>query len=226
MRALITAALACFVGVWSLATVVIDVVTSPYRLAAERLEDGASADLAYFTAMSREITSSEKLALCSRDMTRSAASIMLAGIDAALKTLDPVVSGKALAEAQSVLKAGLRCFPQDGNLWLRLAMVELARAGPRADVERMIRLSAAMAPRERWILVQRIAFASRLADLKLASVEDTLRADVETLVRRAAVADIKDVYTRTGSSSRRIVEELLPTLESPRRAMLERALQG
>jgi hypothetical protein len=226
MRALATFGLGLVLAAWSCATMLVDFVTYPYRAVAERLETGATADLEYFAGISGALRSSESLAACSRDMVRSAASIKLAGIDAALRTVDPAVSASALSEASDVIKEGLRCFPLDGNLWLRLAMVEFARTGPKADVQGLLALSVTMAPRERWIIMQRIAFTAKLFDLKLLTVSEILRADIKTFIEDARVEDVRHVYSKAGQPSRGIFRELIARLGAGRRNELQRALEG
>jgi hypothetical protein len=125
-----------------------------------------------------------------------------------------------------LLRAGLRCFPRDGNLWLRLAMVEFARAGPTDDIELMLRLSASAAPYEGWILVPRIAFAAKVLDFRL-GLREMLQKDVRSLVLYGRPAEVGALYFQVGEQARRVFEEsfALP-IEMERRTALQGAIDA
>ena len=130
MRTVAAVSLALIIGIWSLATLLIEAIGAPVRALAERVETGPPRKWAFFTGMRRMDTASGAMTMCPRESIRSAVSIELAALDAAHKEGKLREWELELAAADRLLRHGLRCFPYDGNMWLRLAMVEFARTGP------------------------------------------------------------------------------------------------
>src|SRR5262245_34873991 len=142
MRAVAAIILALIIGIWSLATLLIDAIVAPVRSLAERIEAGPPRASTFFSAVRRMDTELGAMAVCPRDLVRSAVSIELAALDAASREGKTREWGTGLTATERLLRHGLRCFPYDGNLWLRLAMVEFARTGPTRDVVDMLTMSA------------------------------------------------------------------------------------
>jgi hypothetical protein len=131
----------------------------------------------------------------------------------------------ALVEADVLLRNGIRCFPYDGNLWLRLALVEFARRGPTTEVAQLLRLSATAAPSEAWIVGPRIAFAARLSELGATEVRRVLESDIRTLVAQARSAEVGELYLKVGDTARQIFDDSIALLErGQRRSELSRTI--
>jgi hypothetical protein len=163
------------------------------------------------------------MTMCPRESIRSAVSIELAALDAAHKEGKLREWELELAAADRLLRHGLRCFPYDGNMWLRLAMVEFARTGPTNNVEDMLGLSADVAPNEAWIMEPRIAFAAKLSAFQLASVREVLETDVRTFAHYAHAADVASLYVQVGEEARQIFDEsiALSTTNTGQRSKLQ-----
>jgi hypothetical protein len=217
MRLLATIPLALALLVWSLATIVIDGQASDYRDIAKRLERGGTAPAGYFPPVVAGLKTETALAACSRDMVRSATTISLAALDAAVASGDAAAADAALSDARDILKAGLECFPRDGNMWLRLAMVEYATTKTVQPAARMVALSAEFAPLEGWILRQRLAFGARLAELDQAAVADVLKADIDRFARHGRIADIVDVFAKGDPQARSLMMASFGGLPEQRR---------
>ena len=121
---------------------------------------------------------------CSRPLF-AVCRIGLADLELAHRSGNAGTWAMALAEADVLLRNGIRCFPYDGNLWLRLAVVEFARKGPATDVAQLLTLSAMTAPSEAWIVGPRVAFAARLSELGSTEVRRVLESDILTVVAQA-----------------------------------------
>jgi hypothetical protein len=226
MRIVLTILLACVLSIWAVATYVIDAHAGPYRALAEQLERSADGkqDPRYMARIEKAMADTVILLVCSREIARSAVSIRLAILDAAHQTGDAAAEKRALANATDTLNRSLRCFPRDGNLWLRLAMVEHARTGPTKAVEDMLRASHAAAPSDAWVMGPRIRFASRLAGSELPGIDAVLLADIDSLVGYGSVPDIAELYVGGGEPIRSALQVRFQKLDPDRRDAIERAV--
>lgn len=202
MRVAAIVPLALVLLVWSVATIVIDWRASEFRELALRLENGATAPASYFPQVLADIKSEPGFAACSRDTILSATSISLAGLDTSAASGDTPGAEAAISNAREILTGALQCFPRDGNLWLRLAMVEFAATDSIPPAARMLRLSAEAAPLEGWILKQRLAFAARLAEIDRSTVADVLAADIGRFSRHARVPEVVAMFGKVDATSR------------------------
>jgi hypothetical protein len=224
MRAIAAITLALIVGIWSLATLLVEAIVAPVRSLAERVETGPPRAWTFFSAIRRTDTETGALAVCPRDMVRSVVSIELAALEAAQREGKAREWESGLASTDRLLRRGLRCFPYDGNMWLRLAMVEFARAGPTRNVQEMLKLSANVAPNEAWIIGPRIVFASKLLDFQSDAVRSVLEADVQTFAQHAHVGEVGTLYMRVGEQGRPVLDRAIARVDSERRAALEDAI--
>lgn len=217
MRVVAIVPLALALLLWSITRIVIDGRASEFRDVALRFENGATAPLSYFPQVLAEIKSEPGFAACSRDTMRSAATISLAGLDTSVAAADIQASNAAGADAREILTSALQCFPRDGNLWLRLAMVEFAATDSIPSAARMIRLSAEAAPLEGWILKQRLAFSARLAEIDRSAVADVLADDIGRFARYARVPEVVDMFWKVDPTSRNLFLASFSQLPDKRR---------
>lgn len=211
---------------WSLGTTVVEQIGTPYRMIAEHLDPAAPRGIEYFAQLERALDTHGMLEACPRDLARSVVTIRLARLDAALREGDGGAKLRALTDAQTALNAALRCFPHDGNLWLRMAMVEFVRAGPTESVAQQLAMSAAVFPREGATLKQRIAFAARLAQEEDAAGAATmvLAKDIAVLVGEARPEEIASLYLEAGEVAGKYFEESISTLGSGRQTAIKEAI--
>lgn len=224
MRAIAAITLALVIGIWSLATLLIEAIVTPVRSLAERVETGPARPWTFFSAIRRMQPDQGALAVCPRDLVRSAASIELAALDAAQRDGQSRDWELGLASTDRLLRHGLRCFPYDGNLWLRLAMVEYARTGPTRNVQDMLKLSADTAPYEAWIIGPRIVFASRLLGFQSEGVRSVLEADVRIFAQHAHIGEVAALYMRVGEQGRPVFDHAIALVDGERRTALDRAI--
>jgi hypothetical protein len=226
VRAVATLALVAALAIWSLVAISIDAETTPFLAIAERVEAKDITDLSYLARVDRVLAATSDRMPCPRDFLRSAVTIRLARLEGAYRRENPIDWAGLAVEADGLLRTALRCFPQDGNLWLQLAMVEFARAGPTDTVERMVRLSAQMAPNEGWILIPRVAFAAKLVDFR-PTVREVLLKDVHTMVLHARAQEVAALYLQVGERAREVFEECLAAPIDPnRKAALQQAIDA
>jgi hypothetical protein len=213
-------------AVWSAAAISIDALTTPFLDIAGRIEAGGVQDTAFLARVDRSLGADLNRIPCPRDFLRSAVTIKLARLDGAYRREQPIDWANVLTEANGLLRSSLRCFPQDGNLWLQLAVVEFARAGPTDDVEGMVRLSASLAPNEGWILVPRVALAAKLLDFR-PTIRDVLQKDVRTLVLYARPPEVGALYLQVGEKAREVFDESFARpIEAERRTVLQHAIDA
>jgi hypothetical protein len=217
MRVVAIVPLALALLLWSIATIVIDLRASEFRDVALRFENGATAPASYFPQALAEIKAGPGFTACSRDTVRSAATISLAGLDTTVATADASAANAALTNARETLTSALQCFPRDGNLWLRLAMVEFVATDSIPTAARMVRLSAEAAPLEGWILKQRLAFTARLAEIDRSTVADVLAADIGRFARHARVPEVVAMFGKVDKTSRDLFLARFSELSAERR---------
>jgi hypothetical protein len=226
MRTVATVVLALALLVLSATTLIVDSRAGPYRALAEWFETSSEGvrDPRYIARVDRALSDDEIFSLCSREIARSAVSIRLALIDASYRDGDAGAQQAALAKGLGTLTHSLRCYPRDGNFWLRLAMVEFARAGPTTGVKEMLQASLAAAPSDAWVIVPRIEFASRLLGYELGGVEEVLKVDVGNLVSYGEVSDVADLYMSVNEAARSVFGRGFEALDDERLAAIEGAI--
>lgn len=226
MRALITIALGAALAVWSIVAISLEADTAPFLAVAERIEARRVDDLGFLARVDRVLSATSGGMPCPRDLLRSAVTIRLARLDGAYRKKYPIDWAGLAVEADNLLRTALRCFPYDGNLWLQIAMVEFARKGPTDAVESMVRLSAETAPNEGWVLIPRVALASKLVDFR-ATIPEVLRRDVHTLVMHARPQEVAALYLQVSERAREVFEEILAMpIEPARRKALQQAIDA
>ncbi len=224
MRVLITILLAAALFAWSSITVVLHLRSASTRAIAEALEASPSSqwDLPYLERVDRALNDDS---WCVWEAVHSNVTIRLAMLDATFHSGSEEQRAAALAKARTTVRKGLLCFPHDGNLWLRLAMLEHDRTGATASVAEMLQASFAAAPHEAWIVLPRVSFAARLQDAALPHVDGILRADVATFVGRGQIEDIANLFVGADEDLRKRIAGVLNGLEDiPRRTSLESAI--
>ena len=201
---------------WSAATIAIEFRTAPKRAIAELLELDPHRpwDLRYLTRVNEAL---EEDVWCVREAVQSNVTVRLALLDAAHRSNGAVEKADALAKARSTVRRGLQCFPRDGNLWLRSAMIEHAHEGATGKVGDMLLASLEGAPNEGWVIVPRLMFASRMLAGGLASAEYILRADVATFVAKGRAADLVGLYLNADPNLRERLMTALSVLDDTAR---------
>lgn len=226
MRALAVLALVAVLAVWSVVVIGVDAETAPFMAIAERVEAKGTDDLAFLARVDRVLAANTGRTPCTRDLLRSAVTIRLARLDGAYRKHYAIDWADVAMEADSLLRTALRCFPHDGNLWLQLALVEFVRRGPTEPVERMLHLSAELAPGEAWIAIPRLSLTAKLLDFR-STVRDLLRKDVRTLVLHAHPPEVATLYLQVGERAREVFDEVLSgSMEPVRRAALQKAIDA
>jgi hypothetical protein len=217
MRLIATTLLALILLAWSAATIVVEFQTAPKRAVAELLEGDPRRpwDLRYLTRVDEAL---DEDVWCMREAAQSNVTIRLALLDASNRSGDAAQQADALAKARATVRRALQCFPRDGNLWLRLAMIEHAHEGPTRKVGEMLLASFAGAPNDGWVIAPRILFASRMLAGGLASAEDVLRADVATFVAKGQMAEVVGLYLDADTGLRERLMAALPILADTARA--------
>jgi hypothetical protein len=232
MRTATLIALAFVLSLWSAASILVDVLfAKPFREVAGQLETERATfpDRAYFEQVDRSLGGDRALSFCSRDILRGAVTIRLASLEAAYRRRSPAEVDVALQSARSTLTQALQCMPNDGNFWLRLAMVNYASAStanPAAAVEEQLLASLASAPSEAWIVQPRFAFAAQMREPMTPSIERVMRADARNLVAHADDLELAGLYLNASDPARAILDEEISAADTARRVALSEAIKS
>jgi hypothetical protein len=129
---------------------------------------------------------------------------------------------RAASDADRMLRRSLRCSPQDGDLWARLALVDrvIVVAPPR--VAAMLRMSESLAPSE----VNVIRMRSRLWGIGASTLDPQTREaalrDLATMLQQSKDTDARGVLESFRPAMQGDIERLAAGLEPERRDALDR----
>ncbi len=194
----------------------------------------AEADLVRVAALAEigEVVSDEAIARASGDAAamaredrcgpfavRAGTSVLMIGLDRSVGE-DEAPGPEQLQEARAFLRHAVRCSPGDGNLWIRLALVEQA-LGAAADAQAgLITTAARLAPAEPATLAARIVFWVESDPETRRLARTALRSDLATLLAHAAPGDIVALLTNPPDDVQGDVLAVLARLDPQRRAAL------
>lgn len=118
---------------------------------------------------------------CASDIVDAGVVVLLRGLDYVDQDQEFELWREKISLAKEFVSFGLRCDPQDGSLWLRLAMIYQATGESPARVAELARLSQEFAPAEEAILVARMAFWNRSSVTVLELGQVSFWKDVRTI---------------------------------------------
>jgi hypothetical protein len=132
----------------------------------------------------------------------------------------------ALGNTRATLERALRCFPNDGNIWLRLAIVNFAAKAAPATVEEQLAASLANSPSEAWIAMPRLAFATQIGKTTTAGVGRVTETDARTLVSYARPYELAEFYVDANDATRMALNEQMAKTSTERRTALNDAIKA
>ncbi len=227
MRTAMIIVVAVILSFWSAATMFVDLFFArPYRDVAEQLETrrGKVPDTTYFQGVEQGLGGDWVLSLCSRDIVRSTVTIKLASLEATYNEKLPASIDTALDNTRTTLERALRCFPNDGNIWLRLAIVNFAAKATPAIVEEQLAASLLNAPSEAWIAMPRLAFAAQIREATTAGIEQVTQTDARNLVNYARPYELAEFYLDANDATRASLNTQMTKASEERRAALNYAI--
>lgn len=160
---------------------------------------------------------------CRSTVIRSALSIALADLDLQNSSRDYDGWAASFGRTEKFLKHAISCAPTDGNLWVRLAMVERAIAERPDSLAAILNQSAWLAPAEIQSIRARFFLWKDLSKDTLALTDDALQSDLRTLLNYGQPAVTARTIQMTGTRFTPIVKEALSRVSPERRAELAKA---
>jgi hypothetical protein len=140
--------------------------------------------------------------VCDVGVHRALISVRLGVIDSVVNTADFMSFRTAMDEAREELVRLLRCHPGDGGAWLRLASIELQRAGPVPETLEALRISRELSRSEIWNLRGRLPLMMRVAAAGVPGFGEAIEQDLALLFEQGLGRDIVAVYGGTPAAAR------------------------
>ena len=122
-----------------------------------------------------------------------------------------------LESAEMRARHRLTCSPQDGQVWLYLAMLQSRLGTDDADIVRSLELSSWFAPHEAAVLKQRIRLATSLYARKVPGITDMLETDLLVFANQGRLSDLRDVMGEIGPTVAPILNTLPVSRDSSER---------
>jgi hypothetical protein len=222
---LIATLIAAALVAWSLSGLASHLTTASVRSLAAAIERGEEPHLAVFDRLDRENGPKSILARCDTADLRALVLVRLKELDLAYAAADPKRAERATGEAEGIIRKALSCSPLDGNNWLKLAALHIARTGATARAFEFIKLSQWTSPSEGRILRSRVNIASQVFAAGFKDVESELRSDIRTLVRFDATDSVATMYLIAPELVRPIYREWMELLPIERRKRIANAVE-
>lgn len=222
---LVATAVALALAIWAASGFVARQQSAMVRSLAEAIEEGSQPRLDVLDQLHDDRASAGILARCNIEDLRALASVNMKETDLAYEIADPPRADRAGDAADRAIRKALSCGPLDGNLWLRLVMLQTARSGVLPTAFEYLRLSYWTAPSEGWIVRARVDFASRLLGAGVKDVEPDLRSDIRTLVNFDTNNNIAAMFLAAPEPARAIYGEWIELLPAERKQSLSRTLE-
>lgn len=147
---------------------------------AQRVERDLPIDVATLDRLNVKMAEIVDKKICISQFAKATLSLRLVSVDLA-RSYESWF--KSIQEADTAVRYALSCFPTDGNIWLRLAMVRGATAEEPGQLMRYIHLSASYTPSDFQVLKGRYIFFNRLTGNSLNRLKDDVLNDMRILCR-------------------------------------------
>ncbi|MCX8998427.1 hypothetical protein NOF55_15035 [Rhizobiaceae bacterium BDR2-2] len=132
--------------------------------------------------------------ICRSDIVMAGMNVVLEGVDRRIGEPDAELRRSTLASAEIYLRHALACLPNNGNVWLRLAMVRSLEVMLPAELATLLARSQALLPGEANAVLGRFMLWNQLPE--------TARA----LASNAYASDLAIACSRKGVRIKRIAE--------------------
>lgn len=190
--------------------------------AARQLEKSRTS---YTPAQLDELTASDGMAValetCRSDILRPALSVQL--VSAAVRDPGADFDGwsKAMDGAQKFASHMARCMPSEGNAWVREALLSRAIAEAPGELSEKIAVAAALSPYEYTQLQARLVFWSKASPATLKASQDTLTADLGTILTYGDDRLLKPLLVNTPETLNKVLDQEVARLPDDRRNFIE-----
>jgi hypothetical protein len=212
--------------VWAVSGFIALSESSTVRSLARAIEMGGEPKPEVLDQLHQDRSFERLLSKCDTANLRALIVVRLKEIDVASAMADLHRVNLAYEGAEAAIRKSLICAPLDGNLWLRLAILDTARRGPSSKTIELFRLSHWTAPSEGWVARARIEFSSRLFAAGIKDVEPELRSDIRTIVSFDMPNNIAEMFFLAPHPVRPIYREWIDLLSERRKVRVIRAIES
>lgn len=130
--------------------------------------------------------------VCRADIIRAGTRLLLLDVDRTTQGLESGQLRSALVFPETFLRYALSCRPQDGDIWLRLAMVRSMRYDLSSEIAEMVHMSQMLAPGDVNVIEGRLSLWASLSDRTQSLLKDSYAADVAVVCNQRVARLIKN----------------------------------
>lgn len=137
--------------------------------------------------------------ICRSDILKAGMRLLLLDLDRKIASQSVEERRESLGFAETYLRHGVSCLPQDGDVWLRLAMIRQLRNSFPEEVATLANMSQMMAPADPDVLEARFSLWKILPPETLALTETARTADINLLCSQKGAGvrrNVKDVCAK------------------------------
>lgn len=140
--------------------------------------------------------------ICRSDILKAGVRLLLLDLDRKAATQTADERKEALGFAETYMRHGISCLPQDGDVWLRLAMIRQLQNSFPEEVATLANMSQMMAPADPDVLEARFALWKILPPDTLALTVSARTADVNLLCSKKGAGVRRNVADVCAKKSR------------------------
>lgn len=172
----------------------ITVHTADIVFLAKRVEENKlfSPDvISLYAQNSHEILIDQKI--CRSDFVKAGTTLVLANLDFQDSESDYLKWESAHSTANEYIRAAIACLPTSGNLWARLAMIQLSAGEEPKEIARLMTIAQELAPAEINELSNRIRIWNRVSEDTLKYAEPSVLKDLAVARSNIAYGELKTI---------------------------------
>lgn len=155
---------------------------SSVSVLADRLRKEDPIDSDVLSKIATDLGTDSDMVSCRSDILSDVLTVHLHYLDRLDETENYEEWARGIERASAVVEDAIGCFPADGNLWGRLAMLRQAAVSLPAETAELMSRSVELSPAQTNVIVARFEVWRKMDAAAVKFVEHTLRKDLDSLL--------------------------------------------